>query len=263
MPCQVLIRAYRIGDEAEIKSLVKDAAMATVWPFFFSSARREVISQFILILAALLFVVVGVSLKCCLLAFPIVLTLLFLSTWIGHLIKVVTTHHDLNNIPLEYTEKNKCGFWVAEVFGEVSSKIEILQENQMSLAEVQRFEKVSGNNKGKIIGTVAITIKNDPDLKEPPNSVAWLRRMSVTKSFRRRGIGSALTDVAMEHCSQSNFRAIELLTTEHHQAARSLYASKGFELIETIRKPFFGGLLCLVIYRLRIPCILTRSHLNA
>ena len=83
--------------------------------------------------------------------------------------------------------------------------------------------------------------------------------MSVTKTFRRQGIGSALTDVALEHCSQANFRAVELLTSEHHQAARSLYASKGFELIETIRKPFVGGLFSLAIYRLRISVSIIRN----
>ena len=83
--------------------------------------------------------------------------------------------------------------------------------------------------------------------------------MSVTKPFRRQGIGSALTDAALEHCSRANFRAVELLTTEHHQAARSLYASKGFELIETIRKPFVGGLFSLAIYRLRISVSIIRN----
>ena len=201
-----------------------------------------------------------------LLAFPIVITILFISTWIGHFVKVNTTHHDLNNIPQEYTEKDKCGFWVAEAFGQPlathnsESKIEIIREEEEDNI-IQPL--MSSTMSPKIIGTIAITIKNDPDLREPPNSVAWLRRMAVAKSFQRLGIGSVLTDVALEHCSAANFRAVELLTTEHHQAARSLYAVKGFDLIETIRKPYLGGLLFLVLYRLRIPCILTRSHLNA
>ena len=60
-----------------------------------------------------------------------------------------------------------------------------------------------------------------------------------------------------------NFRAVELLTTEHHQAARSLYAIKGFELIETIEKTYLGGIICFVLYRLRMPCIVTRANLSA
>jgi GNAT superfamily N-acetyltransferase len=211
-------------------------------------------------LAAILFVVIDFSLLNSLLALPIVIAILFISTWIGHFVKVITTHHDLDNIPQEYTEKVKCGFWVAEAFGQPpatnsETKIEIIREED-------NFQPLMTSSP-KIIGTIAITIKKDPDLREPPNSVAWLRRMAVAKSFQRLGIGSVLTDVALEHCSAANFRAVELLTTEHHQAARSLYAIKGFDLIETIRKPYLGGLLFLVLYRLRIPCILTRSHLNA
>ena len=60
-----------------------------------------------------------------------------------------------------------------------------------------------------------------------------------------------------------DFRAVELLTTEHHQAARSLYAIKGFELIETIEKTYLGGIICFVLYRLRMPCIVTRANLSA
>ena len=60
--CKVLIRKYRLGDDSQIKSLLKDASMSTVWPFFFSSARREFVSQIILLLAAILFVVIDFSL---------------------------------------------------------------------------------------------------------------------------------------------------------------------------------------------------------
>ena len=75
----------------------------------------------------------------------------------------------------------------------------------------------------------------------------------------------ALTDVALDHCARANFRAVELLTTEFHQAARSLYATKGFELIETTRKTYLGGLLSFSLYRLRVASIQlqTRCNLNA
>ena len=98
---------------------------------------------------------------------------------------------------------------------------------------------------------------------EPPASVAWLCRMAVAKKYRRKGIASALTTVALEHCARSNFRAVELFTSEYHWAARSLYASHGFDLIETSRKYFLGGILAVALYRLRLPCVVARSHLNA
>ncbi len=85
----------------------------------------------------------------------------------------------------------------------------------------------------------------------------------MTSKFRRKGIASALVDVALEHCARSNFRAVELFTSEHHWAARSLYAGKGFDLVETSRKLFIGGLLAVSLYRLRLPCVVARSQLNA
>ena len=116
---------------------------------------------------------------------------------------MITTHHDLNNIPQEYTEKAKCGFWVAEAIGQPptpknsENKIEIIREEDDINIQPLRTLSSSKSMESKIIGTIAITVKNDPDLREPPNSVAWLRRMAVAKSFQRLGIGSVLTDVAL------------------------------------------------------------------
>jgi GNAT superfamily N-acetyltransferase len=188
--------------------------------------------------------------------------ILLIGVWISHRAKAMFTHSDLNNITEAYLERSKCGFWVAELLGTPSnnSKIEIIRENSDN-SEVERA--LFGPHQRKIIGTVAITVKEDPDLREPPSSVAWLRRMAVSQTFHRRGIGSALADVALEHCARTNFRAVELLTTEYHQPARCLYATKGFDLIETNRKSYCAGLFPIAIYRLRAPCILARSHLNA
>ena len=193
-------------------------------------------------------------------AFPAIMALLWVGIWIGHKVKAVTTHSDVTDIRLHYLSDPKCGFWVAEAVGMyepaqgLPSKIKIIKET----------EKMDGFSRhGTIIGCIAITFKNDTD-NEPHQTVAWLRRMAVSKSYRRLGIGSALADAALEHCAQMNFRAIELVTTEHHVAARSLYATKGFELVETTRKTFCGGLIQFALHRLRLPAILVaRSNLNA
>jgi hypothetical protein len=43
---------------------------------------------------------------------------------------------------------------------------------------------------------------------------------------------------------------VELITSEHHEKARSLYYKKGFELIGSYQKRFVGGLVGLNMYRL-------------
>ena len=60
---KIFIRKYQPGDDAAIQKLVAQGAMTTVNPFFLSSAFREGIIQLILMLAAVLFIVVGTSLK--------------------------------------------------------------------------------------------------------------------------------------------------------------------------------------------------------
>ncbi len=62
--------------------------------------------------------------------------------------------------------------------------------------------------------------KEDPDMREPPGSVAWLRRMAVGRRFQRQGLGAKLVDLVMDHCAEAGFRAIELVTTEAHEPAR-------------------------------------------
>ena len=116
---------------------------------------------------------------------------------------------------------------------------------------------------GKIVGTVAITIKEDPDMSEPPNSVAWLRRMAVSKAYHRMGIGDQLVETAIKHCLESNFRALELLTTDCHEAARSLYIKRGFEIVQCQKKAFAGGLAEVTLYRLRLACTLSNPLFNA
>ena len=252
----VRIRPFQYGDDAKVKRLLDQAAMSTAWPMFLGFAKREVTSHMILMLAAFLFGVVGLQLISSLFSVPIVLLSMAVSIYMGHRIKIILTHTDLNDVGQSYQSNPRCGFWVAEVVDKSLISSSGRPNISIDLSPRQKSSQ-------EIIGTVAVTIKRDPDLREPPESIAWLRRMAVSPKYRRKGIGLALTDVALDHCAKANFRAIELFTTEYHQAARSLYASKGFELIETTRKNFLAGLLSFSLYRLRVPCILSRANLNA
>lgn len=169
---------------------------------------------------------------------------------------VLTTHNDLENIPPNYMSNPRNGFWVAVV-----DKSWLARPNMVAI--VRQLNPMSPScDKEVIVGSIAIILKPDPS-NEPPGSVAWLKRMAVSPTYRRLGIGAALTQLALEHCAQAKFRAVELLTTEHHQSAHSLYLSQGFELTETIHRRYLGGLISLALLRLRLPCILIRSPSNA
>lgn len=180
----VVVRPFQYGDEKQVKRLLHQATLGTTWPMFFSFARREIISQSILILAAVLFVVVGLPLAYSLISIPIVLLLLAMSTWTGHRLKILLTHNDLNDIGQSYQSNAKCGFWVAEV---LDKNALISTPNKAKI--VRKENEKSRHDQGlEIIGTIAVTIKEDPDLREPPESVAWLRRMAVSPKYHRKGL---------------------------------------------------------------------------
>jgi len=254
MKGKVLIRSFKYGDEPQIQRLVNEATMSTVWPVFATSVSDATIFSCVLILSAILFVVVGWPLLYSLMVFPVILTLFFIGVYVGHKIKAMMTHKDLNRITEEYQSDPRCGFWVAEMIDEPRGfdPLEIVKDDD--LIDINAIS-------GTIIGSVGVSIKEDS--REPPKSVAWLRRMVVARAYQHFGVGAALTDVVLEHCAKANFRACELLTTEHHEAARGLYVSKGFELIESTQLSYAGGLVSFKLHRMRLPCILTRANLNA
>jgi len=267
---KVVIRKFRYGDEKAIIRLVNEGTMVTVNPFFLRAATREMIAQVILMLAAILFIVVGTSLKYSLLAIPITLFTLYIGIYLGHWAKANKTHNDLLDIPAKYLEREKCGFWVAILLdadkvssASSSSKSDVKHYAFVSEdkdANTNDIEKSKFPSNSNLIGTLAIDIKEDPDMKEPPDSVALLKRMAVSKKHQRKGIGSAMMDHALDHCRTFKFRAIELITTEHHEAARNLYARKGFELLASYDKNFVFGLVSITLYRLRRSCTLLLSN---
>ena len=178
----VVIRPYQYGDEGQIKRILKNSTMKTAWPCFLSFAKREVVSQSILLVAAFLFVVAGLPLVSSLVSIPLVLATLALATWIGHYLKVILTHKDLNDIDQHYQTNPRCQFWVAEIFDQ-----DALVNATRATFIRKGTTKSRHERTGDIIGTIAVTIKHDPDLREPPESVAWLRRMAVVSKFHRKG----------------------------------------------------------------------------
>jgi len=260
---RVFIRKYQPGDEKAIKSLVAKGVMVTVNPFFLSAAVKEGIIQLILMTAAVLFIAIGTTLRNSLLAIPIVLVVLYLGIFLGHWFKIVRTHGDLDHIDSSYMADPRKGFWVAVWLtgsggGEAANTdyTFLTEETDNSSCHDPNFQRSLNPTGETLIATLAVDIKSDPDMREPPASVAMVKRMTVAKAHRRRGVGTAILEVGLRHCLDARFRAVELITTEHHQAARSLYANWGFEFMQIYRKNYlFWGIVSLTLYRLRVACL--------
>ena len=56
----------------------------------------------------------------------------------------------------------------------------------------------------------------------------WVEDVFVEDSARRRGVGDALVELALEVARERGARRAELDTSEHNDAARALYARHGF-----------------------------------
>jgi hypothetical protein len=100
---------------------------------------REFVSQAVLMMSAVLFIVVGFPLHYSLLSLPATFGALYLTVWIGHRLKVHKTHVDLKSIKETYMDNSKCGFWVAELLNEESSAVKAPKGEMLFKKSVQKF----------------------------------------------------------------------------------------------------------------------------
>lgn len=102
--------------------------------------------------------------------------------------------------------------------------------------------------KGKVVGTIAIVKKDKASFDKNVKKVAWLRRMFVHPSYRRRGIARDLLNSSIEFCRRQGYDAIELITTEVNEHARQLYRHAGFRCVAAKAYPYLCGLISVWTY---------------
>ncbi len=76
-------------------------------------------------------------------------------------------------------------------------------------------------NEGQIAGTVAV--------KEEDKNTAFLRRLFVSSSFRKKGYGTSLIENAVKFCKKHNYKQIVFQGNEKMIAALRLCAKQGFK----------------------------------
>ena len=222
MELQYTVREYRDGDEAGIKSVLREAAFSNVWPGICVSVTSSTFKYFT---AALVGVAVLVCRGCAMSCLASV-CIPFLFVCFAHCMVAVYYVYgpplfDLSDISGIYQSSDKTNFWVAETLPAQGKRI---------------------------IGTIAVVSR----LKGMPHSadVAYLRRMSVLKSCRRRGVANRLLDTAVQFCKECNYVQIELITTKAHQAAMQLYLKSGFYCRKYIPHYYLHGLVAIWTYEL-------------
>ena len=97
-PSDFVIRPYSARDKVDVKTLLDEATMSTVHRFSVIAIRRDVVAQSVLIMAASIFILIGLPLHYCPITFPGIVAFVYLTVWVAHKAKVWTTHGDLDNI---------------------------------------------------------------------------------------------------------------------------------------------------------------------
>jgi Predicted acetyltransferase len=246
----VVIRDYRPGDDIFCREIIKEGTMSTVNTAFFAGLTREITFQTMIFTSAVMFIFFGFPFSVCFGSIPVVIILMYIFIWMGHTYKALEMTQDISNIPRVYMSSEYSGFWVAEVFEPFFMTREPHQVKYTVMTE-RDFKALNpsiseNQHQRKIVGTVAITRSNKNA------NIAWLRRMAVNPKYQRKGIASVLADEAIRFCNDKGYAAVELVTSECHDAARELYFKKGFELKQMYHKPIVGSAVTIQMYDLML-----------
>jgi GNAT superfamily N-acetyltransferase len=92
---------------------------------------------------------------------------------------------------------------------------------------------------GSIVGAATVIVRNAPEFAVfIPQTWAVLDNIAVAKTWRRRGVGSALTHAAEAWAKQQNVKWLELGVYEFNGEARVFYEALGYLPVSTkLRKP--------------------------
>lgn len=97
------------------------------------------------------------------------------------------------------------------------------------------FVCLDNNN---IVGVAYIIPSGNPtDLFK--SEWSYIRMVAVNPKYRGQAIAKTLTKMCIEHAKQNNEKTIALHTSEFMDAARHIYESIGFKILEEI-PPLFG-----------------------
>ncbi|KAM9663161.1 N-acetyltransferase 8-like isoform 1-T1 [Morphnus guianensis] len=101
---------------------------------------------------------------------------------------------------------------------------------------------------GSVVGMVAVAPPQDP----AERGVALeLKRMSVSKDYRGRGVSKALCGEVLRFARARGYGAVVLSTSMVQVAAQRLYEGQGFKKVGAFSPSLLGSLLCFQIFHYR------------
>ena len=229
------IRPFEPRDALAVKTMASEAATSTVWSFFTAALFRETFWELLIAVEAVLFVVFGVPGDLCFMLVPAFFVFIFTCIWAAHQVRAVAAQSDISNVPDTYQTSERTNFWVAELYEPLLGPAAAFQLTFVTPQDVQRYQTDLTGLRRVVVGTAGL--RRDRD--EPQGG--WLTRMAVLKAYRGRGVGTQLLEVACRFCGDAGLAHVRLQTTECHDAAKSLFYKRGFQILNYIHKPMFAG----------------------
>ena len=221
----ISVRRWSPGDGTGVWDVLCDGSFSLINSTFRVCLRKR-LANAIFITIFIICLILQVPFKCAVLAVGTYIFVLYIFSVLGAYVYLYgSTLNDIKDIAVSYFEHSGQHFWVAVCDGEIAGTIAIVKKttplkgSPQDLYETSHFEE------------------NIDDQFQ----VAWLRRMAVKRKFRGLGIARKLVREAISFCKQSNYNQIFLITTEVHDAARSLYSKLGFHLSAVVPYRYMYG----------------------
>lgn len=189
-------------------------------PFF------QIFIQLTVLIAALMFIFLGIPLMFCLAALPIVCLILLMSVYSTYLAKAI----ELASEPMR-----NC--WVAEVYEPYTLSLgpakqqtyDIVHEDSIlpNDVEVNRMRR-------QVIGFICIAPHKALE------NCGWINRLSISSKYNFDKVAEPLINRALKYGLDMNFYTIEAVTTECQFDARELLLRIGFTMKQIYHKQVLG-----------------------
>jgi len=235
----IVLRPVKNSDMKQLMDLHKQSNFQNLSRNFIETFLREITIQMIVVLAAILFILVGLPLHLCLVSIPLVATGILALVLAGDLHQSWLQQEDLKDRVEEYLNSAKTGCWVAEARArpaQTGEGVKVLTESQLDQLEAQGYLQ---EGTARLVGSVAVRLKEDKNMTEPPGTVGLMERLMVVPSLRRMGVGQELVLVAWNHCVK-HLRAVELSIQANNPVARRFFESQDWLLMSVKERQLIG-----------------------
>ncbi|KAG8039753.1 hypothetical protein G9C98_000482 [Cotesia typhae] len=242
----IVIREYKPGDELNCHGMITNIIMSSLNSTFLANVLKELTFQLMILSAAIMFIFFGLSLTICLSVIPITIIGTYLGTYLGFSMMTAEINQELSNISRLYMSNLFSCFWVAEAFQPYSMIRNPADVNYTVMTEKEFRDSnidVSSQLK-KIVGTIGLLKSYRSD------KGAWIKRLCVTKNYRRKGVGSCLLNTAVQFAIDQGYSSVDLVFSEYSDGCRELCFKKGFELKQMYHKSIIGPIVNVLQYEL-------------